>query len=216
MDKSPVEQVVEGLSAMGLQVGEDVPARLWAYAEELLKWNAKVNLTAITKVPEVVEKHLLDSLAVLPEVGEGGTLLDLGAGAGLPGIPLAIARPGLQVTLVDAVAKKVMFMKNAIARAGLAGRAKAAHLHLDGQPEREGLARADTLISRAFRDVAPWLELAAAYRAPGGRVVAMVGQRPDAASWKPVAERHGLRLWSERTYQLPFTGDPRGVLVFGE
>lgn len=216
MDKSPVEALKQGLAVMGLQVPEQGPERLWAYATELLKWNEKVNLTAITSPAEVVEKHLLDSLAVLPEVGDEGDLLNLGAGAGFPGIPLALVRPGLRVTLVDSVSKKVMFMKNAVARLGLAGRVSARHLHLAGEAEKEGLPRANTLISRAFRDVEPWVTLAQGYRLPGGRIVAMVGQMPSQVELEATARAHGLRLLSHRTWTLPFSGDPRGVVVFGD
>lgn len=216
MDKSPVELLRSGLDQMALTVPESTPERLWTFALELLKWNARVNLTAITRTEEVVEKHLLDSLSVLPEVGEGGSVLDLGAGAGLPGIPLALAREGLQVTLVDSVGKKVAFMKNAVARLGLAGRVKAVHLHLAGAPEKEGLTLANTLISRAFRDVSPWVALAATYRAPGGRIIAMVGKMPSEAELEAAGHAHGLRVLSRRAWTLPFSGDPRGVVVFGD
>jgi 16S rRNA (guanine527-N7)-methyltransferase len=216
VDKSPVELLREGLDRMALVVPPGAAERLWDFAAELLKWNARVNLTAITRPEEVVEKHLIDSVAVLPEVGAAGLLLDLGAGAGLPGIPLALVSPALQVTLVDSVGKKVAFMKNAIARLGLAGRVKAEHLHLAGEPEKERMPLANTLISRAFRDVSPWVALASAYRAPGGRIVAMVGKMPGDAELEAVASAHHLRVHSRRTWTLPFSGDPRGAVVFGE
>lgn len=82
---NPVRRLEEGLGALGLTLGPPAVNRLWAYAEALLRWNEKVNLTAITNPTEVVDKHLLDSLAVVPEVAGASTLLDLGAGAGLPG-----------------------------------------------------------------------------------------------------------------------------------
>lgn len=126
---------------------------LWRYAEELLRWNAKVNLTAITQPDEVVEKHLVDSLLALPEVVGAGRLLDVGAGAGLPGIPLALAAPSLDVTLVEAVGKKVAFMKNAIVKLGLVGRVRANQVHAAGAPQTEQLPTVDVAIARAFTEV---------------------------------------------------------------
>lgn len=195
MDKT----LSEGASKLGISLPPGAPELLLSYARELLKWNQKVNLTAITAPDEVVEKHLLDSLAVLPEVQGARSLLDLGAGAGLPGIPLALALPELQVTLVDAVAKKVGFMKHAIAILGLAGRVRAVHARAEGKPDAEGLPRAEVVISRALVEVQGWRALATPYVAPGGRIVAMLGHTAD-----PTARR----------YTLPLSGDPRAVAVF--
>ena len=159
MDKSHLALLNDGLTRLGVALAPGVDEALLKYALTLLKWNEKVNLTAITRPDEVVEKHLVDSLAVLPEV-VGRTVLDLGAGAGLPGIPLALVRPELEVTLVDTVGKKVAFMKNAVAAVGLAGRVRPIHARAEGAPAPEGLPMADLLISRAFMDVGPWLMLA--------------------------------------------------------
>src|SRR5687768_12748080 len=91
VDKTAQLAFTDGAARLGLELSAGVLPTLELWVAELLKWNARVNLTAITEPLEVVEKHLLDSLAVLPEVAGATTLLDLGAGAGLPGIPLAAA-----------------------------------------------------------------------------------------------------------------------------
>jgi 16S rRNA (guanine527-N7)-methyltransferase len=213
VDKTPEQRLRDGIERLGLAVPAGVEASLWAFATTLLKWNEKVNLTAITKVDEVVEKHLLDSLAVLPEIA-GRTVLDLGAGAGLPGIVLALARPELEMTLVDTVGKKVAFMKNAVATLGLAGRVRPIHARAEGSPAKEKLPQCELLVSRAFMDVGPWLLLARHYVSAGGRVVAMLGQTPSEADLAAHAHAAGLSLVSRRVYQLPFSGDPRGVAVF--
>ncbi len=216
MDKSPEALLTEGLTRLGHPLPEQTQSALWVYATTLLKWNEKVNLTAITRPDEVVEKHLLDSLAVLAEVDATGarTVLDLGAGAGLPGIPLALARPSLHVTLVDTVGKKVAFMKTAAATVGLAGRVRALHARAEGDPRTEQLAQAELLISRAFMDVGPWLLLARHYLAPHAKIMAMLGQTPSEAELRELASAVGLELVSRRVYALPFSGDPRGVAVF--
>lgn len=214
MDNSASPLLAQGLERLGLTLPPETQARLLAYVTELLKWNEKVSLTAITRTDEVVDKHLLDSLAVLPEIQGATHLLDLGAGAGLPGIPLAIALPALKATLVDAVAKKVAFMKSGAVKGGVADRVKAVHARAEGHPEKEGLPRADLVISRAFMDVGPFLLLAQAYLAPGGRVVTMLGQTPPAETLASLAAAAGLELVSRRTFQLPHSHDPRGVAVF--
>lgn len=208
-----VDQLQAGCRALGVTVAEDVPPRLFRLMGELLKWNAKVNLTAITAPEEVLEKHFLDSLAVLPEVTGAASLLDLGAGAGFPGLPLKIALPALTVTLVDAVGKKVGFLKATIASQGLKG-ARGLHARAEGQPEAEGIPRAELLIARAFMDLPDWLNLAPAYVEPGGRVVAMLGKQQPEAELKARAAERQLRLVSFRDYRLPFSGAERQVAVF--
>ncbi len=196
----PVDKALAvGLEKLGLLLPPGAEQGLLTYARELLKWNQKVNLTAITAPDEVVDKHLLDSLAVLPEVRGAKSLLDLGAGAGLPGIPLALALPELQVTLVDAVAKKVGFMKHAAALLGLGGRVRALHVRAGGQPASEGIPQAEAVISRALVEVDGWRALARPYVRAPGRIVAMLGQTQDPAA---------------RRYALPLSGDGRAVAVF--
>src|SRR5437868_1004224 len=111
-----------GLRALGLDVALATP--LLDYLALLARWNATYNLTAIRDPREMVAKHLLDSLAMHPYVDDiarsGGALADLGTGAGLPGIPLAIAKPALRVSLVESNGKKVRFLREAIRKLGLA------------------------------------------------------------------------------------------------
>jgi 16S rRNA (guanine527-N7)-methyltransferase len=207
------DQLQQGCLALGVRLPEDAPPKLIKLMNELLKWNAKVNLTAITAPEEVLEKHFLDSLAVLPEVEGAASLLDLGAGAGFPGLPLKLARPELTLTLVDAVGKKVGFLKAAIATLGLKD-ARGLHARAEGAPEAEGIPRAEVLIARAFMDLPDWLELAPAYLLPGGRVVAMLGKAQPDSELQARASERGLRHVSARQYRLPFSGAERQVAVF--
>lgn len=206
------KRVREGAEAMGLVLPGGSEATLVRYLQELLKWNEKVNLTAIRSIEDGLEKHLLDSLAVLPEIAGGTTVLDLGTGGGLPGIPLAIVLPELQVTLVDAVAKKVGFLKSAIATLGLAPRVKAVHLHLRGDPEAEKLPRASRVISRAFMDVPEWARLGRPYVADGGVLVAMTGKDPGDLSG--LVTELGFKRVTTREYPLPWSKAERRVARF--
>ncbi|HET9452554.1 MAG TPA: 16S rRNA (guanine(527)-N(7))-methyltransferase RsmG [Aggregicoccus sp.] len=209
------DRLAEGAKALGLALPEGLEGPLFQLMGELLKWNAKVNLTAITAPEEVLEKHFLDSLAVLPEVAGAASLMDLGAGAGFPGLPLKLAQPSLAVTLVDAVGKKVAFIKAAAGALRLS-EVRGVHARAEGNPEAEGLPRAEVLIARAFRDLPDWLDLAPAYVAPGGRVVAMLGKNASDAELAQAAGARGLRVVSARSYRLPFSGAERQVAVFAK
>nr|WP_233591685.1 MULTISPECIES: 16S rRNA (guanine(527)-N(7))-methyltransferase RsmG [Corallococcus] len=200
---------------MGITVGPDVGPKLQRLMAELLKWNAKVNLTAITAPEEVLEKHFLDSLAVLPEVKGATSLLDLGAGAGFPGLPLKLELPEMGVTLVDTVGKKIAFIKAAAASLGLVG-VRGLHARAEGKPETEGIPRAQVLIARAFMDLPDWLNLAPAYVEEGGRVVAMLGKQQTDAELQARAAERNLRVVSARAYRLPFSGAERQVAVFAK
>jgi 16S rRNA (guanine527-N7)-methyltransferase len=210
-NKALWERLLKGAATLGVTLPESAAGQLLHYAGELVRWNARVNLTAITDPGEVVEKHLLDSLAVVPEVSGARRLLDMGTGAGLPALPLKVLLPELEVVAVDSVAKKIGFVKAAAAALGLKG-LTAIHQRLAGQPGPEGLPLADVVISRAFAELDDFLPLAAPYLAPGGRVVAMLGKAPaDAAG---AAQRAGLRLAGLRRYALPFSGAERHAATF--
>lgn len=161
----------DGIAAMGMDIPAETQARLLDYLELMDKWNQAYNLTAIRNPLEMVDKHLLDSLSLLPHVADGA-LLDVGAGAGLPGLVLAIVKPGLEVTTVDAVAKKVRFMEHAIRTLKLPN-ARALHTRIEELDGRYG-----QITSRAFASLEDFLNLTRHLLAPGGHWLAMKGQIP--------------------------------------
>jgi 16S rRNA (guanine527-N7)-methyltransferase len=206
------ETLEQGARSLGIPLTDPAREKLERYADRLLAWNRKVNLTAITDPAELAEKHLLDSLALLPEVTGAATLLDVGSGAGLPGIPLAIALPSLDVTCCDTVAKKVAFVKAVAAELDLRVRGVAARA--EGNPEREGLPRAQVVVSRAFADPERWLALGVRYLAPGGRLLATLGREADEDRLRRSGEASGLSLASFRRFDLPRSGAHRAVATF--
>jgi 16S rRNA (guanine527-N7)-methyltransferase len=162
-----------GLATLGLDLPAAAQQKMLAFRDLLLKWNKIYNLTALRDPQQAISHHLLDSLAILPHVGDGN-LLDVGSGGGLPGIPLAIARPELAVTMVDTVQKKSTFLQQAAIELGL----KNVAVHHARVEEMSG--QYAQISSRAFAELALFVSLTRHLLAPGGRWLAMKGVRPDA------------------------------------
>ena len=175
---SPGMQLRDGLVALGLDLPDEVQAKLQSYLVLLKKWNATYNLTAIRDEAEMVTQHLLDSLSVLPVLEKsalaGRRWADIGSGAGLPGIPLAIVRPDLEMSLVETVEKKSAFQRQAKIELGLAN-VTVVNRRVEDVPG--GVF--DAVISRAFADLADFVRLAGHLLAQDGRLYAMKGQLPE-------------------------------------
>jgi 16S rRNA (guanine527-N7)-methyltransferase len=164
-----------GAAKLGIALAPGAVEALLRYVALLIKWNAAFNLTAIRDPGEMVVKHLLDSLAILP-FAKDGRLIDVGTGAGLPGIPLAIARPSLAVTLLDSNAKKTRFCTQAALELGLRN---VTVVHARAETHRAD-APYDTVTSRAFAELADFLALTAALGGAATRWLAMKGAHPAA------------------------------------
>jgi 16S rRNA (guanine527-N7)-methyltransferase len=167
-------RLAEGLAQMGLALDAAAQARLVAYLRLIEKWNRVHNLTAVREPERMVVLHLLDSLSVLPHVADASALLDVGSGAGLPGIPIAIARPDLPVTLLDSSHKKATFLRQAKAELGLANVEVVCERVERWHPQ----ARFDRVVSRAFAELSDFVSQAAHLVAPGGTLLAMKGVHP--------------------------------------
>jgi 16S rRNA (guanine527-N7)-methyltransferase len=166
--------ICEGAAAMGIALTPDAVAKLAAYLELVEKWNRVHNLTAVREASQMVTLHVMDSLSVLPYVAEATTLLDVGTGAGLPGIPLAIARPQMRVTLLDSSHKKCAFLQQAKTELALANVEVVCDRVENWKPPKPF----DVVVSRAFSDLADFVEQAKHLVAPGGRLMAMKGVYP--------------------------------------
>jgi 16S rRNA (guanine527-N7)-methyltransferase len=164
----------QGLRDMGLDLPAPVRARLIAYLRLLEKWNRAYNLTAVREPAQMVPRHLLDSLSILPYL-RGPRVLDIGTGAGLPGIPLALARPDLAFTLLDSNAKKIRFVTQAAHALALDNveivQTRAEKFH----PEK----KFDTLVTRAFAPIPDMLASARHLCGRRGRFLAMKGVFPQ-------------------------------------
>jgi 16S rRNA (guanine527-N7)-methyltransferase len=209
MDRAFHDALRLGLDALALPVPADALPLLERFADRLLAWNRKVNLTRITAPAEVAEKHLVDSLLLLPFLGGARTLLDVGSGAGLPGVPLACARRDLDVTCCDSVAKKVSFVKAVAAELDLGVRGVA--VRAAGSPEREGLPRADAVVSRALADPAEWVPLGARYLSDGGVLLAMLGREAQRPRLEEIGRGAGLVLERLESFELPVSRSARAI-----
>jgi len=198
-------QLEQGLAALGLALPPDAVARLLAYQALLERWNSAYNLTAVRDPAEMVTRHLLDSLAILPFV-EGASLADLGTGPGLPGIPLAIAAPGRDVLLVDSNGKKVRFLREAIRALKLEG-VRAVQSRVE-----EVQGQFDCITARAFASLADMLAWGGHLLAPGGSWLAMKGRSADDELPGIPA---GFRLRGQHVLHVPGLQAERQVLVLG-
>lgn len=186
----------------------DAQRKLDAYLDLLVKWNKVFNLTAIRDRADMVTHHLNDALAVLPHLPGAPALrvLDVGTGAGVPGIPIAIARPEWRVLLLDANRKKVAFLTQAAIELALSNVSAVAARVEDYRPD----APFDVIVSRAFSDLASFVRGAQHLLAPGGILVAMKGAYPrDEIAQLP----RGVTIVAEPALDVPGLDARRHLIV---
>ncbi len=193
-----------GLTEMALELSVQAKESLLAYLSLLIKWNKTYNLTAIHEPERMLTHHILDSLVLVPHV-EPGRLLDVGSGAGFPGIPLAIARPNLQVTVMDASQKKCGFMQQVVIELKLAN-VNVVHARVEASqaPEKFNL-----IVSRAFAELADFVRLSAHLLAPGGHWLAMKGVLPQAE----ITHLKAARVLRALPLQVPGLNAERSLII---
>ena len=176
LDKSDLlsRKLESGLDTLGVTLSASARSSLLEYCELLIKWNKTFNLTSVDDPEQMISLHLLDSLAVLPFL-PGGRVLDVGTGAGLPGIPLAIARPEQKFVLLDSNGKKTRFLVQASGQLGLE--------NVEVVNQRVELYQAhelfDVIISRAFSSLGQFLSACNYLLSPRGQFLAMKGKLPE-------------------------------------
>jgi 16S rRNA (guanine527-N7)-methyltransferase len=211
----PLALLTEGVAALGLKLPPATLEHLRIYLEELQIWNAKTNLTGLKNPRDMIIKHFLDSLAVLPFVGRAASLIDLGSGAGFPGLVLKLARPALNLTLVEARQKKAAFLEYLVSRLRLTG-VEVVQTHLTISLARKWEPKVDAVISRATFLLPRFLELAEPLLAKGGLVLALKSvhltglELETANSACPLL---GLEPLEHHIYHLPISGEPRLLVM---
>lgn len=211
----------EGLGAMSITLDGQACARLAIYCGELLRWSTKINLVAKAPLREIWETHFLDSLSllrVLPPPGDPQkTLLDIGTGAGFPGLALKATRPELPVILVEPRQKRVSFLRHVIRTLSLkdievlCGRLEKNSAEVDGRTLAVPL-----ITSRAFTNIGEFLLHTAAVNPTGGQVICMKGPRAEEeiAAWRLAQPESPYRLQEIVELTLPFSGKVRNLVIF--
>ncbi|MDI6762959.1 MAG: 16S rRNA (guanine(527)-N(7))-methyltransferase RsmG [Thermodesulfobacteriota bacterium] len=215
METENKKLLINGAKAFGIDLAKQTVEAFDLYLRELLKWNEKMNLTAIRSEKGIVLKHFLDSLSVFPHLPKISSLLDIGSGAGFPGIPLKMIHPSLEVTLIDSVRKKVDFQRHIIRTLGLKG-IEAIHGRIQDKQILQTLGgRLDAIIARAFSDLDPLLLLSFPFLKTGGVALVMRGETPR-EEWQHLSQIKTTRyqLQKTATFSLPFSLIKRSILLF--
>jgi 16S rRNA (guanine527-N7)-methyltransferase len=180
------QRIEQGMAAMGVDVSADSRGRMAAHLELVAKWNRVHNLTAVREPDQMVVLHLLDSLSLLPHLGDAKRVLDVGSGPGFPGAPLAIARPDIHFTLLDSSHKKCTFLEQAKSELGLANVTVVCERVEQWRPDD----RFDAIVSRAFAELSDFVAQSKHLAAPGARLLAMKGVYPfEEIARVPVSHR---------------------------
>ena len=206
--------IVDGARKLGIEIDEAATAAFCIHASELINWNRKINLTAITHPRDIAVKHFLDSLAPAGFIPEGARLLDIGSGGGFPGIPLKILKPPISVLLVDSARKKVNFLKHVLRALQLAN-IEALQIRAENLLKDPRYANSfDVIISRALSDLTLFVKSALPLLAEHGAIIAMkgeVGQEElEALRADAPADRYTLEV---ENYRLPSIDAPRSLVI---
>jgi 16S rRNA (guanine527-N7)-methyltransferase len=180
----------------------------------LRKWNARINLTALTEDLDIGVKHFLDSLTVVPYLQGAKRVLDIGAGAGFPGLPLKIISPTIELFLLESSQKKVFFLRTIVRLLNLE-RVDVVHGRAEASEMRKRYAGSfDLVLSRALADLPTSLHLALPYTQKGGRIVGMRGKKGEEEARAVDLDALGLHLIEVKKLTLPFVKEDRVLLVF--
>lgn len=192
-----------GAREVGVSLSQEMVQMFFVYLKELKEWNRKINLTSLQEDTPIITKHFIDSLSLVPHLPSKGSLLDLGSGAGFPGVPIKIAKPFLAVTLLEATRKKVNFQRHLIRTLGLT-RITAIHGRAENlKSENELLLSFDIVISRAFSSLETFLTLGKPLVKKGGYLVAMKGRQAEAELKDCQAVVKALSLEISKKVELP-------------
>lgn len=197
-DEKLRQALEDGCELLNQRCGEDGARQLADLLTELQRWNQRVNLTAIRTIEEMISHHVLDSLAVRPYL-QGNTIIDIGTGAGFPGLPLAIAEPQRNVVLLDSNGKKIGFVQHAITRLGLCNATAVRSRMEDYAPA----APFDTVIARALATIPRIIELGGHLAGEKGVLLALKGRYPadELAQLQKLPDR-----WSWQVHDISVPG----------
>jgi 16S rRNA (guanine527-N7)-methyltransferase len=210
--------IASGAAELGIAVTDSQIESLARHAQELIKWNKKMNLTRITDPVEMAIKHYVDSLACVPYMPAGAHILDIGTGGGFPGVPVAVAARPASLLMIDSVGKKIRFLQHALRLMGLEN-VEARHIRAQELNQQAGYGEFfDRVICRALTGLDQIMELAFPLLKPGGVVVALKGRvARTEQEWRRLSEKGGASSGGETirmvTYRLPVLNEPRSMVL---
>src|SRR6056297_1876736 len=200
----------KGADALGLNLSPEQTELVVAHARELQLWNAKMNLTAITDIRLVAYKHFVDALAAARFLERPARVMDIGSGAGFPAVPMKVIYPDLDITMVDAVRKKVSFL-NHVVRTLKLDNISALHARVESLAKDPGhFQMYDAVTARGFADLGKLATLAGPLLAPGGRIYALKGAHALEEITPELKTRFHI---THETYSLPFVDAQRFVVI---
>ena len=205
----------EGLASFGISLSEKQRYRLFQHADLLVQWNRKMNLTAISAPQDIAIKHFIDSVGPAPLLKPMKRVLDIGSGAGFPGLPLKVWCPVIELTMIDAVRKKISFLHQAIRTMELE-QSWAIHTRLEEMCRRDPIQLFDTVISRAFSDLTTIFSGALPLLATGGKIAvwkARPGENEIKAARAFIKSQEIPLDLSLHPYRLPFSNAVRTLVT---
>ncbi|MCS0592283.1 16S rRNA (guanine(527)-N(7))-methyltransferase RsmG [Massilia norwichensis] len=209
-DRTTLGQVLsEGIAEMQLAVTPAQQEQLLDYLALMFKWNSVYNLTSLRDPMQMVTHHLLDSLAAVPAFAGAKNVLDVGAGGGLPGIVLAIARPDMKVSMIDTVHKKTAFLTQVKAQLGLAN----VTIYTMRVEELQVSDKFDVITSRAFADLSDFVNWSSHLLAEQGRYIALKGVAPQDEQQRLPAE---WKVTGVQPLQVPRLGAERHLVLIAK
>ena len=206
--------IIDGAAKLGVEVDAGITGQFAMHASELIKWNRKINLTAITRPQDLTVKHILDSIAPASFIPNNARMLDMGSGGGFPGIPLKILKPALNVMLIDGTRKKVNFLKHVLRTLKL-DHIEALHLRAEDISADPAYANSfDVVISRALSSLKLFVQMALPLLAKPGIIIAMKGEvspeELDAVNLDGIEDCYHLEI---KPYKLPSIKATRSIVI---
>lgn len=215
MDDTGLKKLLtKGSQELGIRLTDEQAELFLIYLKELKAWNKKINLTSIEGDSEIVIRHFLDSFTACKVVAGSKRLLDVGAGAGFPGIPIKMIHPSIELVLLDSVEKKVHFLRHIIRTLGLKGAEAQASRIEDPEFIEKYKESFDCVISRAFSDLKKYLSLIFPYISPGGKAIAIKGPAYEEELKEAQTVKGFNPSWEIHTVKIPFEDRENTIIVF--
>lgn len=209
------KKMLSKLACINIQLPESKIRQFYSYAKELIEWNEKINLTAIVEMDEVIDKHFVDSLTISQYISEKDRVIDVGTGAGFPGIPLKIQKEKLNIDLLDSLNKRINFLNEVIKELQLENITTIHSRAEDESSKKEKRESYDIAVSRAVANLPVLLEYLLPFVRVGGACICMKGANieNELSSSKKALKELGGEIEEIKSFELPETDAKRNIII---